>query len=149
MKLSDNLTLAEAIKSNTAIRKGIDNSPTKEHLHNMELVALNIFEPIRDHFMTPLYVSSMYRSESLNKAVKGSKTSQHCKGEAIDIDMNGSVTNKMVFDYIKNNLIFSQLIWEFGTKENPDWLHVSYSDKNRNQVLRAKKVNGKTIYEKF
>jgi hypothetical protein len=87
---------------------------------------------------------------NLNQAVKGSITSQHCSGEAIDIDQKGGkVTNKMIFDFIKDNLKFDQLIYEFGTKDNPDWVHVSYSDKNRNQVLRAKRVNGKTIYEKY
>ena len=141
MKLSENLTLAEAIKSNTAIRKGIDNSPTKEHLHNMELVALNIFEPIRDHFMTPLYVSSMYRSAALNKAVKGSKTSQHCKGQAIDIDADiyGGCTNKEIFEFVRDNLDFDQLIWEYGTEDNPAWIHISYKESgNRKQVLRIK-----------
>jgi len=118
MKLSDNLTLAEAIKSNTAIRKGIDNTPTPEHLHNMEMVALNIFEPIRDNFMTPLYVSSMYRGLPLNQAVKGSITSQHCSGEAMDIDMGdkGKPSNKEIFDYIKkknkllNNLLLNKIV---------------------------------------
>jgi len=137
MKLSDNLTLAEAIKSNTAIRKGIDNTPTPEHLHNMEMVALNIFEPIRDNFMTPLYVSSMYRSEALNKAVKGSKTSQHCKGQAIDIDADiyGGCTNKEIFEFVRDNLDFDQLINEY----NYSWVHISYKvHGNRKQVIEVK-----------
>ena len=142
MKLSENLTLAEAIKSNTAIRKGIDNSPTKEHLHNMKLVAYNIFEPIRTHFGVPLYVSSMYRSAALNKAIAGaSKNSQHCKGQAIDIDADiyGGCTNKEIFDFVKDYLDFDQLIWEYGTDENPAWVHISYKESgNRKQVLRIK-----------
>lgn len=147
MQLSKNLSLSEVTKSQTAIRLGISNEPTTEHLENLVRLANNVFQPIRNHFAVPIFISSGYRSEALNKAVKGSKTSQHCKGEAIDIDMDGSsVTNKMVFDYIKENLTFSQLIWEFGTKDNPDWVHVSYSKTNRKQVLRAMKKQGKTIY---
>jgi hypothetical protein len=99
-------------------------------------------------------ISSGYRSKELNSAIGGSLTSQHCQGEAIDIDMDGSasgVSNADVFKYIKENLNFDQLIWEFGTKENPDWVHVSFEStgKQRKQILRATKVNGKTKYSAY
>jgi len=153
MQLSENLTLAEVIKSNTAKRLGIDNTPTAEHLHNLKLVAQNIFQPIREHFKKPINVSSGYRSKALNDATPGSSaTSQHCSGEALDLDqdsMNTGITNKMVFDYIKINLDFDQLIWEFGTDTNPDWVHVSYESngRQRKQILKAVRVNGKTMYK--
>jgi len=141
MKLSKNLTLAEAIKSNTATRLGIDNNPTQEHLDNMKLVAEKIFQPIREYFSVSIGVSSMYRSEALNKAVRGSKTSQHCKGQAIDIDADifGGITNNDIYSYVLGNLDFDQLIWEYGDDENPAWVHISYKkDGNRKQVLRIK-----------
>lgn len=138
MKLSKNLSLSEVIKSNTAIRKGIDNNPTRKHLDSLEYIAVNVFQRIRDHFKKPIYISSGYRSEALNKAIGGSKTSQHSKGEALDIDNDhrGSVSNKEIFDYIKDNLDFDQLINE----ENYSWVHVSYKKSgNRKQVLDMKK----------
>ena len=153
MKLSEHLSLNEVTKSNTAKRLGIDNTPTSEHLTNLKLVAEKVFEPIRKHFGKPINVSSGYRSKVLNDATPGSSaTSQHCSGEALDLDqdeMNTGVTNKMVFEYIKNNLEFDQLIWEFGTDVNPDWVHVSYEStgKQRKQILRATRVNGKTAYK--
>ena len=155
MQLSENLTLAEVIKSNTAKRLGIDNTPTEEHLNNLKLVAKNIFQPLREHFKKPINVSSGYRSKALNDATPGSSpTSQHCSGEALDLDQDGmttGITNKMIFEYIKNNLNFDQLIWEFGTDSNPDWVHVSYesSGRQRKQILKAVRVNGKTTYKPF
>jgi len=154
MQLSEHLSLAEVTRSESAKRKGISNMPTPEHIENFKLLAENIFEPIRNHFGKPIYISSGYRSEALNKAVGGAKSSQHCKGEAIDIDMDGNangVTNKMVFDYIKDNLNFDQLIWEFGTTSNPDWVHVSYNSdgKQRKQILRAVKSGRGTSYLPF
>ena len=151
MQLSKHLSLAEVTRSETAKRKGVSNMPTPEHLENFKLLAETIFEPIREHFKVPIHLSSGYRSKELNKAIGGSLTSQHCTGEAIDIDMDGSasgVTNKQVFDYIKNNLSFDQLIFEFGTNANPDWVHVSYEStgKQRKQVLKAIKRGGKTSY---
>ena len=150
MKISEHLDLVEVTRSETAKRKGISNEPTPEHLENFKLLAENIFEKMRVHFGVPIRISSGYRSKALNTAIGGSLTSQHCKGEAIDIDMDGSasgVTNKMLYDYIKDNLEFDQLIWEFGTDANPDWVHVSYSKvKNRKQKLKAIKSNGKTSY---
>ena len=153
MQLSEHLALAEVTKSGTAKRLGIDNNPTPEHLANLKLVAEKIFEPIRNHFKKPINVSSGYRSKALNDATPGSSpTSQHCSGEALDLDqdsMNTGVTNKMVFEYIKNNLNFDQLIWEFGTDANPDWVHVSYEStgRQRKQILKAVRVNGKTAYK--
>jgi zinc D-Ala-D-Ala carboxypeptidase len=150
MKISPHLNLAELTRSETAKRNGIDNTPTAEHLENFKLLADKVFEPIREHFKTPIFISSGYRSKELNELIKGSATSQHCKGQAIDIDMdggNGEVTNRMVFDFIKNKLDFDQLIWEFGTDFNPDWVHVSYvKGKNRKQKLKAIRFGGKTSY---
>ena len=150
MKISPHLNLAELTRSETAKRNGIDNTPTAEHLENFKLLADKVFEPIREHFKTPIFISSGYRSKELNELIKGSTTSQHCKGQAIDIDMdggNGEVTNRMIFDFIKNKLDFDQLIWEFGTDFNPDWVHVSYvKGKNRKQKLKAVRSGGKTSY---
>ena len=154
MKLSEHLDLSEVTRSDMAKRKGISNMPTPEHIENFKILAENIFEPIRKHFGVPIIISSGYRSKALNTAIGGSLTSQHCQGEAIDIDMDGTrngVTNKMVFDYIKAHLNYDQLIWEFGTKDNPDWVHVSYEStgKQRKQVLRAIKSAGKTVYQPY
>ena len=151
MKLSDNLSLNEAIKSNTAIKRGIDNNPTEEHLKALRSVANEVFQPIRDYFDVPIAVTSAYRSKALNDIIGGSSNSQHCKGEALDLDADvyGKITNKQIFEYIKENLIFDQLIWEFGTNDNPNWVHVSYTNKilNRKMILKAYKVNGKTHYK--
>lgn len=146
MKLSKHLELAEVIRSSTAKRLGIKNEPTAEHLANLKLLAENIFEPIREHFGRPIFISSGYRSAALNKATPGaSTTSQHSKGEALDIDMDGTeISNKQVFEFIKNNLNFDQMINEFDYS----WVHVSFSStgKQRKQILSATKVNGKTVY---
>lgn len=149
MQLSENLSLAEVIRSETAKRKGVSNMPTPEHIENFKKLAENVFQPIRKHFGRPIHISSGYRSAALNKAIGGAASSQHCKGEAIDIDMDGTdITNAQVFNYIKDNLSFDQMIWEFGTDKNPDWVHVSYSStgKQRKQILKAVKTNGKTSY---
>jgi len=150
MRISKHLSLAEVTRSETAKRNGIDNKPTDEHLENFKLLAEKVFEPIRAHFGVPIHISSGYRSKALNQFIKGSSSSQHCKGEAIDIDMDGSdseVTNKMVFDFIVANLDWDQIIHEFGTDSNPDWVHVSYTKgKNRKQKLKAVRKNGKTSY---
>jgi hypothetical protein len=150
MKISPHLNLAEITRSDTAKRHGIDNTPTAEHLENFKLLADKVFEPIRQHFGVPIFISSGYRSKALNDFIKGSSSSQHCKGQAIDIDMdgsNGEVTNRMVFDFIKTKLDFDQLIWEFGTDFNPDWVHVSFvKTGNRKQKLKAVRSGGKTTY---
>jgi len=154
MKISEHLDLAEVTRSDMAKRKGISNMPTPEHLENFKKLAENIFEPIRKHFGVPIMISSGYRSKELNTAIGGSLTSQHCTGEAIDIDMDGTangITNKMVFYYIKANLNFDQLIWEGGTKYAPDWVHVSFEStgKQRKQILIATKIGGKTTYQPY
>ena len=149
MQLSKNLALAEVMRSETAKRKGISNMPTPEHIKNFKLLAENIFQPIRDHFGVPIILSSGYRSKELNTAVGGALSSQHCTGEAIDIDMDGTtVKNAEVFNFIKDNLNFDQLIWEFGTDSNPDWVHVSYEStgKQRKQILKAVKSGKGTSY---
>ena len=152
MNLSKNLSLDEMTRSASAKRHGVKNDPSLVHLENMRALAVNVFQPIRDHFGKPIHISSGYRSEALNKVVGGSSTSQHSKGEAMDIDNDGtSVSNREIFDFIKNNLDFDQLIWEFGNNEKPDWVHVSYKreGKNRKEILRAVKSNGKTVYQKL
>ena len=155
MKISEHLDLSEVIRSETAKRHGISNMPTDEHIANFKLLAENVFEKIRNNFRCPIHISSGYRSKELNACTKGaSATSQHSTGEAVDLDMDGSangVTNKMVFNYIKDNLEFDQLIWEFGTNENPDWVHVSYEStgKQRKQILKATRVDGKPHYSPY
>ncbi|HPQ79917.1 MAG TPA: D-Ala-D-Ala carboxypeptidase family metallohydrolase [Candidatus Dojkabacteria bacterium] len=151
LKLSQFVKLKEVTKSDTAIRAGIDNSPTEEHLEKLKLLCTKVFDPLRSHFNRPIGISSGYRSKALNDAVKGaSLTSQHCKGEAIDIDADifDNITNKELFEYIKDNLDFDQLICEYPNKQGePSWVHVSYSTKrNRKQVLIAYKLNGKVVY---
>jgi hypothetical protein len=152
MQISKHLSLAEVSRSETAKRKGINNTPSGEHLENFKKLAENIFEPIREHFGVPIHIISGYRSKELNSAIGGSSTSQHCQGEAIDIDMDGtSITNAQIFNFIKDNLVFDQMIWEFGTDKNPDWVHVSYEStgKQRKQILKAVKSGGKTSYVPF
>ena len=147
MKLSTHLDLSEVIRSDSAKRNGISNMPTEEHIANFMLLAEKIFEPIREHFGVPIRISSGYRSKELNAKIGGSATSQHCKCQAIDIDNDGTtITNKQIFDYIKDNLPFDQLIWEFGNEDNPDWVHVSYVPNGRKQILKAFKMNGTTKY---
>jgi len=149
-QISKHLTLEELCHSETAIKLGIVNVPNQLQTENLKTLALKVFEPVREHFGVPIHISSGYRIMNLNQAIKGSITSQHCKGEAIDIDMKGDkVTNAQIFHWIKDNLKYDQLIWEFGDKKNPDWIHVSYTKENRQQTLRAVKLNGKTHYEKF
>jgi zinc D-Ala-D-Ala carboxypeptidase len=146
-KISDNISFLDATKSQTAIRSGIDNKPDAVQLKNMQSVAKNIFEPLKRVF--PLcWVSSFFRCLLLNKLIGGAKNSQHVAGEAIDIDSNGF--NAQIFFFIKNNLEFDQLIWEFGTPTEPDWVHASYKESgNRKEILRAVKIGGKTVYKKF
>ncbi len=141
--LSKNLSLAEAITSQTAIRKKIDNTPSKDVIENLRNVAVNVFQKVRDHFDKPIRLSSGYRSPGLNKAVGGTKSSQHITGEALDIQGTNGVTNADIFYYIKDNLTFDQLIWEFGDENEPAWVHVSLRKSgNRKQVfaIGVKKV---------
>lgn len=147
MKLSKHLDLGEVTRSESAKREGIINMPTPEHYENLKIIAEKVFEPIREHFGVPIFISSGYRSEALNVYIGGSRSSDHSKGRALDIDMDGSssgVTNKMIFDFIKDNLEFDQLINEFDYS----WVHVGYrKDANRKQVLDGVKENGKTVYK--
>ena len=155
MKISEHLDLSEVIRSETAKRHGISNMPTPEHMENMKKLAENVFEKVRNHFRCPIHISSGYRSKELNARTPGaSATSQHSSGEALDLDVEGNsngLTNRMIFDYIKDNLEFDQLIYEFGDDKEPSWIHVSYEStgKQRKQVLRATKVNGKTSYAPY
>lgn len=149
MKISDHISYAEATFSATAKRYGIDNTPGDCELKAMMVVAEKVFEPLRNHFGVPIKINSFFRSKTLNKRVGGAATSQHVRGEAIDIDDTlGGVTNKQIFEYIVNNLDYDQIIWEFGNDKNPDWVHVSYvsPDKNRRIKLRAIRRNGRTSY---
>jgi len=148
-KISKHISYKEATRSATALRLGIDNKPNEYELQNMEMVAKKVFEPLREAVNAPIKINSFYRCEELNKAIGGSSKSQHCQGRAIDIDdIYGHVSNAYMYYYIKDNLDFDQLIWEFGTNDSPDWVHVSYvdEDSNRKRCLRAIKENGKTKY---
>lgn len=153
MKLSKNLYLSECTKSGTAIRLGIDNTPDHDALMNLIDIAQDVFQPTRDHFKVPIGITSGYRSKALNKAIGGSHNSQHVQGAALDIDADvyGEITNEQIFEFIKKNLDFDQLIWEFGDDENPAWVHVSYlkGQKNRKEILRAYKVGKRTAYSKI
>ena len=147
--ISKHVSYKEGVYSNTATRRGIDNTPNDEQLNNMELVANEVFEPLRVWVDGPIKINSFFRSPDLNTAIGGSKTSQHCKGQAIDIDDTfGHMSNAQMYHWIKDNLDFDQMIWEFGDDKNPAWVHVSYvSEKeNRNRCLKAYKEEGKTKY---
>ena len=155
MQLSKYFTLAELTPSGTAKRLGIKNDPTPAHLECLKGLSVNVLDKVREHFGKPIWISSGYRSKALNEVTPGSSaTSQHCSGEAADLDQDGrgtGVTNKMVFDYIKDHLTFDQLIYEYGTDANPDWVHVSWEStgKQRKQVLRCTRVNGKPVYTPY
>ena len=147
--ISKHVSYKEGVYSITATRRGINNDPDDEQLNSMELIAKKVFEPLREYVGGPIKINSFFRSVKLNKAIGGSSKSQHCKGQAIDIDDTfGVVANSDMYNYIKNNLDFDQLIWEFGDDENPNRVHVSYVSKedNRKRCLRAYKGNGKTLY---
>ena len=148
--ISKHISYKEAIRSTTADRLGIDNKPGQVELINMEVIAERIFEPLREWVGGPIRINSFYRSPKLNKAIGGSKRSQHIEGRAMDIDDTyGHKTNAEMFNFIKQNLDFDQMIWEFGTDDNPNWVHVSYvsEDSNRNKCLKAyKDANNKTKY---
>ena len=137
-RISKHISYKEAVGSNYAKQKGIKNKPNEEQVENMKLLAEKVFEPLREWVDAPIKVNSMFRSLELNTALKGSKTSSHMNGEAMDITSMGGKSNLEMFHYIKDNLEFDQLIWEFG--KEPKWLHVSYNkDNNRKQVLVTKK----------
>ena len=147
--ISKHISDREGVYSITATRRGIDNTPDKEHLDNMKLLAEKIFEPLRKWVGGPIRINSFYRGPELNKAIGGSSKSQHCKGQAMDIDDTGChKTNAEMYAWIKDNVDFDQMIWEFGDDENPNWVHVSYVSpgENRNRCLKAYKKGGKTKY---
>ena len=148
--ISKHISFTESVKSNTALRLNLNNTPNDYQTSNMVGVAVNIFEPLREYVEGPIKINSMFRSEDLNTAIGGSSRSQHCEGRAIDLDDTfGHKTNAEMFHYIKDNLSFDQLIWEFGDDKNPNWIHVSYVSKeeNRGRCLKAEKINGKTTYK--
>jgi len=148
--ISKHISDKEGVYSRTAMRKEIDNIPNEDELKNMKLLAKEVFEPLRRWVDGPIKINSFFRSEELNKAIGGAKSSQHCKGQAVDIDDTfGSATNAQMYNFIKENLNFDQMIWEFGDSDNPDWVHVSYvcCKTNRNRCLLAYKKNGKSKYK--
>ncbi len=147
--ISKHISYKEGVYSNTATRRGIDNTPTDDHLHFMEIIAEEVFEPLREWVGGPIKVNSFFRGEPVNTAIGGSTRSQHMKGQAIDIDDTfGYKTNAEMYHYIKDNLDFDQMIWEFGNDKNPNWIHISWVSHrpNRKKLTIAKKVNGKTKY---
>ena len=151
MKVSAHFALAEFTRSESAKRHGVSNEPTPEHLQNLITLCEKVLEPIRMKF-GPINISSGYRSKALNHYIGGALNSQHCEAKAADIDMDGmgGASNTEIFNYIKDSLDFDQMIWEFGDNNKPDWVHVSYNGaKNRKQILRALKVNGKTVYAPY
>lgn len=148
MRLSQNFTLAEFTKSQTASRMDIDNTPQGEHLDAAKELFENVVQPVRDTFGVTV-INSGYRSPDLNEAVGGSSRSQHCKGQAVDIECPGT-PNAEVAQWIVDNIPFDQVILEFYTPGIPDsgWVHVSYNaDGNRGSILTAIKENGKTVYK--
>ena len=147
--ISEHISDKEGVYSRTALRLGINNKPNKKQLNNMMLLADEIFEPLRTYTNGPIKINSFYRSPELNTAIGGSATSQHCKGQAMDIDDTfGKATNAEMYHWIKDNLDFDQMIWEFGDDDNPNWVHISYvsPEDNRNRCLKAYKDKGKTKY---
>ena len=150
MKLTENFSLNELTKSQTAERKGIDNTPSAEHQDNLKSLCEMILQPIRDHFGQVVSVSSGYRSQELCVAIGSSTQSQHAKGQASDFEIFG-VSNKELADWIDENLDYDQLILEYWKGEdepNSGWVHCSYANgNNRKQYLRAYKENGSTKYE--
>ena len=150
MSISKHISYKEGVYSRTATRLGIKNNPNAEQMENMITIAEEVFEPLRAYVGGPIKINSFFRSPELNKAIGGSTKSQHCHGQAIDLDDTfGRCTNAEMFEFIKKHLDFDQIIWEFGDDDNPDWVHVSYvsPDQNRNRCLKAYKENGKTNYK--
>ena len=149
MQLSKNFSLEELTKSQTATRKGIDNTPSTEHQENLKSLCTHVLQPVRDHFGRVVSVSSGYRSPELCVAIGSKTTSQHAKGEAADFEIFG-VSNKELADYINENLDYDQLILEYWKESDPNsgWVHCSYSQNhNRKQYLKAFKIDGSTKYE--
>jgi len=148
-KISEHISYKEAVRSDTADRLNIINIPGETELDNMSTISEKIFEPLRSHVGGPIRINSFFRSVELNKAIGGSSTSQHCKGQAFDLDDSyGCMNNAEMYKFVKDNLDFDQMIWEFGDDENPNWIHISYisQEKNRNRCLKAWKEHGRTRY---
>ena len=148
MNLTKNFTLSELTKSETALRKGLDNAPSQDTISALQVLAVHVLQPVRDHYGRSVKVNSGYRSPEVNASVGGSKTSDHCKGFAVDIEIGG-VANADLAAYIRDELQFTQLILEFYTPGVPDsgWVHVSYDPDNlKKQVMTATKRDGKTVY---
>jgi len=148
-KISKHVSYKEGVYSITAKRLGLKNDPSDDHLANMKLISEKVFEPLRIHVGGPIKINSFYRGPQLNKAIGGSAKSQHCHGQAIDIDDTyGHASNAEMFNWIRANLNYDQMIWEFGTDENPNWVHVSYvsEEANRKRCLKAYRKDGKTKY---
>jgi len=154
MKISKHVSYKEGVHSNTALRKGLDNTPNKEQLKCMKEIAEDIFEPLRAYVGGPIKINSFFRGEPVNTAIGGSKNSQHMKGQAMDIDDTfGRMSNAEMYTFIKDHLDYDQLIWEFGTEYpegNPNWVHISYVTHraNRKQEVIAITKNRKTRYIK-
>ena len=150
MQLSKNFNLVEMTKSQTATRKGIDNTPSAEHQGNLQSLCMHVLQPIRDHFSQVVTVSSAYRSPDLCLAIGSKITSQHAKGQAADFEIFG-VSNKELADYINENLEYDQLILEYWTESDPNsgWVHCSFTESNkRRQYLKAyKDESNKTCYQ--
>jgi len=147
--ISKRISYHEGTYSQTGVRRDLDNTPDDDQLKRMEEVAENLFEPLREWVGGPIKINSFFRGEPVNTAIGGSRKSQHMKGQAIDIDDTfGHKTNAEMYHYVKDNLDFDQLIWEFGTDKNPNWLHISWVSHrpNRKKLTVAKKVNGRTKY---
>ena len=148
-RISKHVSWKEGTYSRTGERLNLDNTPNEEQLKCMKAIAENIFEPLREWVGGPVKINSFFRGEPVNTAIGGSTRSQHMKGQAIDIDDTFKhKTNAEMFHFIKDNLDFDQLIWEFGTDDNPNWVHVSYVTHrpNRKKLTIAKKINGRTKY---
>jgi len=148
--ISKHISYKEATFSQTALRRDLDNTPNDEQLKCMEEVAENIFEPLREWVGGPIKVNSFFRGKPVNTAIGGARTSQHMKGQAIDIDDTfGYKTNAEMYHYIKDNLDFDQMIWEFGDDKNPNWVHVSWVShrQNRKKLTIAYKENGRSKYK--
>jgi hypothetical protein len=151
MKLSEHLSLSEVIRSESAKRNGISNMPIPQHIENFKLLAEKVFEPVRVHFGVPIHISSGYRSKELNQITVGaSKTSDHCFGRAIDIDMDGhnsNVSNNDIFHWVIKNLKFKQVIAEYPTNGELSWVHISYDEANlKNEILICVRKDGKPHY---
>lgn len=153
--ISLHISYKEATHSDVGKRLNIDNTPNEKQLQCMQDIATRVFEPLREYFGVPIYISSFFRSKALNKAIKGATGSQHMKGQAMDIDADNSkygfVTNGEIFDYIRKNLVFDQLILENVSEDGTGgWVHVSLNgDSNRGEVLTMKIIDNKKVYERF